>query len=244
MKAMLFAAGLGSRLYPLTSDRPKALVEINGKTLLQHCIEYLNSYGIKTIVINIHHFGEQILKLLEANNNFNCNIIISDERDLLLETGGGLKKASEYLNGSEPIVLYNVDVISNIDLKKLVEFHQNNSALATLATRHRKSSRYLLFNDKKQLCGWKNTNTSEVKICREASNLTEYAFSGIQMISPEFLKLIKQEGKFSIILTYLNLANKYNILCFEHDNDYWFDVGNVKKLDDAKCFFKTNEIDF
>ena len=176
MKAMLFAAGLGSRLYPLTSDKPKALVEIMGKTLLQHSIEHLKQFGIKTIVVNIHHFGEQVLNLLDANNNFNCNIIISDERDGLLETGGGLKKASEHLSGSESIVLYNVDVISNINLNKLKHYHENNSALATLATRQRRSSRYLLFDDQQQLCGWTNTKTADVKISRESTALTQYAF--------------------------------------------------------------------
>jgi N-acetyl-alpha-D-muramate 1-phosphate uridylyltransferase len=181
---------------------------------------------------------------LESNNNFGSNIIISDERNELLETGGGLKKASGHLSGSESIVLYNVDIISNIDLDKMKLFHENNSALATLATRKRTSSRYLLFDDQQQLCGWTNTKTSEVKMSRESTVVQQYAFSGIQIISPEFLKLIELEGKFSIISTYLNLAKNHKILSYQHDDDYWFDIGNPDKLNAAKHFFNKNELDF
>lgn len=236
MKAMIFAAGLGTRLRPLTNDRPKALVEVLGKTLLQHAIEHLKRFGITDIVVNIHHFGAKVLEVLQSNQNFGCNIIISDERAALLETGGGLLKAKAHFKGEEAIVIYNVDVLSNIDLLEMRHYHQENKALATLATRNRESSRYLLFNEHQELCGWTNTKTKEIRHVRLANNLQQYAFSGIHIINPVLLELITQEGKFSITDTYLELATHHKIMAYRHDQDYWFDVGKPERLAAASKF--------
>ena len=239
MKAMIFAAGLGTRLKEYTADRPKALVKVKGKTLLQHCTEHLKRFGINTIVINIHHFGEKVLEELSEHNNYGCEIIISDEREQLLETGGGLMKAARYLQGSEPVVVFNVDVLSNIDLGKMLEYHKSKTALATLATRKRVSSRYLLFDKGHQLCGWTNTKTSEVKISREGRETEQYAFSGIQILSPEIFDLIGEKGKFSITESYLNLAKEHEIIAYPHDEDYWFDVGSPEKLEVVEHFLES-----
>jgi NDP-sugar pyrophosphorylase family protein len=239
MKAMIFAAGLGTRLRPLTNDRPKALVEVLGKTLLQHSIEHLKGFGITDIVVNIHHFGARVLEVLESNQNFGCNIIISDERAELLETGGGLLKAKDHFKGEEAIVIYNVDVLSNIDLVEMLHYHQKNDALATLATRSRESSRYLLFNEQQELCGWTNTKTKEIKNVRPAKNKQQYAFSGIHIIKPALLELITQEGKFSITDTYLGLAGEHKIVAYPHDQDYWFDVGKPERLAAATKFLRS-----
>lgn len=239
-KAMLFAAGLGTRLAPLTNDRPKALVEINGKTLLEHTISHLKKFGIIDIVVNIHHFGEKVLEVLEQHQNFDCNIIISDERNALLETGGGLKKAADFLRGDLPIVLYNVDVLSNIDLKKMIKHHLRHQALATLATRKRPSSRNLIFNEKLELCGWSDAKKNEKKIVRLVEKTQDLAFSGIHVISPQLLDLIQKEGKFSITDTYLDLAGNQKIIAYPHDEDYWFDVGKPEKLEEAKRFLMDN----
>lgn len=238
MKAMIFAAGLGTRLRPLTNDRPKALVELHGKTLLQHAIEHLKSFGIRDIVVNIHHFGAKVLEVLANNQNFGCNIIISDERAMLLETGGGLLKAQEHFKGEEALVVYNVDVLSNIDLLEMLHYHQQNNALATLATRSRESSRYLLFNEQLELCGWTNTKTKAVKHVRPAKNRQQYAFSGIHIIHPKLLSLITQKGKFSITDTYLELAEQHKIIAYPHDQDYWFDVGKPERLEAASVFLR------
>jgi NDP-sugar pyrophosphorylase family protein len=236
MKAMIFAAGLGTRLRPLTNDRPKALVEVLGKTLLQHAIEHLKRFGITDIVINIHHFGERVLEVLESNQNFGCNIIISDERAALLETGGGLLNAKAHFEGEGALVIYNVDVLSNIDLLEMRQYHQENKALATLATRSRESSRYLLFNEHQELCGWTNTKTKAIRHVRPANSIQQYAFSGIHIIKPALLELITQEGKFSITDTYLDLAAQHKIIAYPHDQDYWFDVGKPERLAAATTF--------
>lgn len=236
---MLFAAGLGTRLRPLTNDRPKALVEVQGKTLLQHAIEHLKQFGIKTMVVNIHHFGEKVLQELEQHQNFGCDIIISDERDELLETGGGLLKAAAHFQGNEPFVVYNVDVLSNIDLHQMLAYHQQHQALATLATRQRESSRYLLFNEQQVLCGWTNVKTQELKMMRSTAQTNSLAFSGIHILQPQLLDLMQQTGKFSITTTYLNLAAEHKIMAYLHDDDYWFDVGKPERLDAAKAFLQT-----
>lgn len=233
---MIFAAGLGTRLRPLTNDRPKALVEVHGKTLLQHAIEHLKSFGITDIVVNIHHFGEKVLEVLTQHQNFDCNIIISDERAALLETGGGLKKAAPHFKEEATVVVYNVDVLSNINLHNMLDYHNQHQALATLATRKRESSRYLLFNENQTLCGWTNTKTNELKKVREATITNRYAFSGIHIIHPKLLTLMTQDGKFSITTTYLALANQHKIVAYPHDKDYWFDVGKPERLDAATQF--------
>lgn len=240
MKAFIFAAGLGSRLRPLTNDRPKALVEVAGKTLLQHAITYLQQQGIRDLVVNIHHFGALVLEHLAKNDNFGSQIQISDERGALLETGGALVKAAPLLAGTEPIVLYNVDVLTNLDLKPMLQAHQAQNALATLAIRKRASSRYLLFDAQKRLSGWQNTKTGEKRVERPQPNLQPYAFSGVHIINPTLLEwLPKQAGKFSITPAYLDLAAQHALLGYAHDQDYWFDVGKPERLEAATSFLQS-----
>ena len=191
MKAMIFAAGLGTRLRPLTDNVPKALIEINGRTLLEICINRLKEIGINDIVVNVHHHANQIIKYLERNNNFGINIKFSDETDLLLDTGGGLKKATHLLIGNEPILLHNVDIISNINLSQLISYHNNNNSLSTLAVMNRLSNRSFLINEKGILCGWQNTTTGEKIIVRDHDKLLQpVGYCGIAVIQPKFLKKI------------------------------------------------------
>ena len=240
MKALLFAAGLGTRLKEHTQDKPKALVSLAGKPLLQHAIEYLKSNGILDITINVFHFAEQIISFLEENKSFGVNIHISDERDQLLETGGGLKKASSFLMGKEPILIYNVDVISNLDLNSLLNFHLQQNALATLAVRTRETSRNLMFDQNMFLAGWKNLNTGKTRISREDSfeNARPLAFSGIHIIQPELLELITEEGRFPIIDLYLRLAKDYPIKGFIDTSSIWLDLGKPEQLQAAESLFR------
>ncbi|TKG97341.1 nucleotidyltransferase family protein [Puteibacter caeruleilacunae] len=240
MIAMIFAAGLGSRLRPLTNDRPKALVEVAGKPLLQHCIENLKDVGVTKVVINIHHFGQKIIDFLEEHNNFDIDIRISDERDELLDTGGGLKKASSILlsmltEENEPILIINVDIISSVSLKNVIAQHQEHENMATLVVRDRSTSRYLLFNDEQQLVGWTNISTKEVKESRPLKgDENRLAFSGIHVISPNIFQLITEEGKFSIIHTYLHLAKTQKIQAYHDKSKLWFDLGKFEQLKQAE----------
>ncbi|MBU8891380.1 MAG: nucleotidyltransferase family protein [Bacteroidales bacterium] len=230
MKAMIFAAGKGTRLKPLTDTTPKALVPVNGTPLIELVIRKLITIGIKEIIINVHFLANQIIDFLNSNNNFGIRIEISDETDELLDTGGGLKKASWFFDDNDPFILHNVDVISDIDLMEMVNFHNKNNALATLAVRKRKSSRYFLFNRKQELCGWENTKDKKRIISRSAKDYSAFAFSGIHIINPEIFKNIYENGKFSIISTYFELSKSNLISAYQHDMDYWFDVGSPEKL--------------
>jgi NDP-sugar pyrophosphorylase family protein len=236
MKAMLFAAGLGTRLQELTKECPKALVNVQGKTLLQHSVEHLKKNGCTYIVINVHHFAEKILKELKKEAYLGLDIKISDEREYLLETGGGLLKAAKYLDGESPFLAYNVDVLSNINLQALYKQHCASNALATLAVRDRISSRYLLFDQDNTLCGWTNTQTGALKTSKKALKTYQRAFSGIQVINPAIFDLIEQQGRFSITTSYLELATNHCIEAYEHDKDYWFDVGKPERLEAAENF--------
>jgi len=238
MKAMIFAAGLGTRLKPFTENHPKALAVVNNKPLLQRNIEYLKSFGINEFIINVHHFPDQILSFLKANNNFNSTITISDETDCLLETGGGLKKASGYLKGSEPFVVMNVDMLTNLNIGNMIQFHKSHKSLATLAVTGRSTSRYFLFNGENELCGWKNTKTGEEKIKRAEKTLTPKAFSGIHIIEPKIFDLIKQEGKFSMVDVYLDLCTDHVISGFDHSQDDLIDVGKPESIVEAEKVFK------
>ncbi len=239
MKAMLFAAGLGTRLKPLTDTTPKALVRVDGKPLLQHNIERLKAAGIQDIVLNVHHFADQIITFLEEQANFGCQIQISDERDALLDTGGGLKKAAPLLESKETIVIQNADILSNINYRHMLDQHVKRKALATLAVRQRESSRYLLFNTDKQLKGWINTQSGEtIPEQLPQTNLKRLAFSGIHLIQPELLQLFPDSSKFNIIQWYLQLAQKETITGYEHSADYWFDIGTLEKRQQAETYFK------
>ncbi|MBL7968591.1 MAG: nucleotidyltransferase family protein [Prolixibacteraceae bacterium] len=239
MKALLFAAGLGTRLKEHTQNKPKALVEVAGKPLIQYAVEYLKSYGITDITINVFHFAEQVISFLEANNFFGIDIHISDERNELLDTGGGLKKASHFLKGSEPILIYNVDVLSNLDLNALFRQHLSGNALATMAVRNRKTSRYLMFDQSLQLAGWKNVESGETRISRAETfqEAQPFAFCGIHIIQPELLNLITEEGKFPIIDLYLRLAKNHEIKAFIDDSSLWMDLGKPDQLQAAEKYF-------
>lgn len=240
MKALLFAAGLGTRLKEHTQDKPKALVCLAGKPLLQHAIEYLKSFGISDITINVFHFAEQVISFIEENHSFGVNIHISDEREQLLDTGGGLKKAGTFLKGSDPILIYNVDVISNLDLNVLLHYHQHQNALATLVVRSRETSRYLMFDNDLQLTGWKNFSNGETLISRFDSfeKSQPMAFSGIHLIQPKLLDLITEEGKFSIMDLYLRLAKTQRIHAFVDTSGIWMDLGKPDQLQAAEMLFR------
>lgn len=238
MKAMILAAGLGTRLQPLTNNKPKALIEIGGKPVLRIAIERLKKHGFNQIVINVHHFADMVADFLNRNANFNIDIQISDEREQLLETGGGLKKAAEFLQGNEPFLLYNADILTNLDLSAFYNYHIRQNKLATLSVQKRESGRVLLFNREKLLCGWKNKNTGEVKISRDIENSTEYAFNGIHVISPDIFPLMKESGAFSIIETYLRLAKTKEIMFYNDSDALFYDMGSVEKLKIAEENYK------
>jgi NDP-sugar pyrophosphorylase family protein len=239
MKAMVLAAGLGTRLRPLTDDRPKALVEIAGRTLLEITLARLRTFGIREVIVNAHHFADQIVEYLKANANFGMRIEISRE-DVLLDTGGGLKKAAWFFledaaSRDESFIVHNVDVISTIDLVKMVEAHEANDALATLAVQKRDSGRQLLFDEHLQLCGRRAGRDREAEIVRPVPRLEPLAFSGIHVISPSLLPMMSEEGIFSIVASYLRLAGYgEKILGFRADQCYWRDLGRIEDLQQAE----------
>lgn len=236
---MIFAAGFGTRLKPITDKIPKALVPINGKPILEHVISKLIREGIDEIIINVHYLSDQIINFLNKKNNFGIRIEISEE-ECLLDTGGGLKQASWFFNDNKPFLVYNVDIISNINIKKMLEFHKNSEAIATIAVRNRTSSRYFLFNNESFLCGWKNIKTGEEIISKEFKLLNPLAFSGIHIINPSVFNYMDESVKFSIVETYLKLSINQSILGYNHSNDIWFDIGNIKKMEMAEKFLKEN----
>jgi NDP-sugar pyrophosphorylase family protein len=238
MKAMIFAAGLGTRLKEETLYKPKALVEVGGKPLLQHAIEKLKMEGFSEVVVNVHHFSDLIINFLN-NHDFGILVHISDETDKLLDTGGGLKKAAPFFKGNEPVLIYNVDVLSNLDLKNLVQEHLLSGALATLVVRERKTQRYFKFNKEQRLIGWLNKKTGEKKIVlpENFENATEMAFSGIHMVNPEFFQLMPVEEKFSITDFYLELAKEHLIKGYFDESQLWLDVGKPEQLESARKMF-------
>jgi NDP-sugar pyrophosphorylase family protein len=238
MKAMVLAAGLGTRLRPLTDNLPKALVEVNGRTLLEIALTRLQSFGVSEVIVNVHHHAEKIVEYLKSMNNFDLKIAISREDDLLLDTGGGLKKAAWFfLEGNppdDPFILHNVDVLSNIDLRRMAEAHKEKCALATLAVQERKSSRQLLFDENSFLVGRRKGNDIADDIIRPVKTPQALAFSGIHIISPRLLPLITESGVFSIIDTYLRLAaSGEKISAFRADEYYWRDLGRPEDLAQA-----------
>lgn len=238
MKAMVLAAGLGTRLRPLTDDRPKALVEVGGRTLLDITLARLRNFGISEVIINVHHFADLVVQYLKANNNFGMKVAVSRE-DVLLDTGGGLKKAGYFfLDGSdhtdEPFILHNVDVISTIDLERMVRFHTEHHALATLAVQDRKTSRYLLFDQESNLCGRRSGSDGPTELVRTSPQPQALAFGGIHVISPRLIPVMIEEGAFSIITTYLRLATQgEKIHGFRADEYYWRDLGKPEDLKQA-----------
>jgi mannose-1-phosphate guanylyltransferase len=235
MKAMVLAAGLGTRLRPLTDDRPKALVQVAGRTLLEITLARLHVFGIHDVIVNVHHFADKVTSFLKEHENFGMHIEVSRE-EMLLDTGGGLKKAGWFFLeqsdlAQEPFILHNVDVVSTIDLQRMVQFHKDNQALATLAVQHRETSRYLLFDEQFKLCGRRVGREGNPQIVRAASKMEALAFSGIHVISSRFLTMMQEEGVFSIIDTYLRLAGSgEKIIAFRADDYYWRDLGKRADL--------------
>ena len=247
MKAMILAAGLGTRLGPLTKDRPKALVEVAGRTLLEITLSRLAEFGIHDVIINVHHFADMVVDYLKTNKNFGARIEISRE-EVLLDTGGGLKKAAWFFledrsRGDEPFILHNVDVISTIDLERMVQFHKERRALATLAVQGRETSRYLLFDEQLRLCGRLSGSDQQAEFVHSSQQLgvQALAFSGIHVISPRIFPMISEDGEFSIITPYLRLAQQgERIIGFRADEYYWRDLGRPENLAQAEKDFKNN----
>jgi mannose-1-phosphate guanylyltransferase len=233
---MVLAAGLGTRLRPLTDHKPKALVEVGGRPLLDITLGRLRAAGVNEVIINVHHFAEMILHYLRINNNFGMRIEISRE-DVLLDTGGGLKKASWFFTGNgsdEPFILHNVDVVSGIDLRRMVERHRQLGALSTLAVQERQTSRYLLFDERMQLCGRRVGRDGEPEMVRHAEVMA-FAFTGIHVISPRMMGMMTEDGVFSIIPTYLRLTGAgEKIFGFRADEYYWRDLGKLSELQQAE----------
>lgn len=235
MRAMVLAAGLGTRLRPLTNDRPKALVEVGGRTLLEITLARLREFGIREVIINTHHFANMIRDFLNAKNNFGMKIEISREDDLLLDTGGGLKKAGWFFEKQqthdEPFLLHNVDVISNIDFEQMLQYHNDKKALATLAVQDRETSRYLVFDESLELCGRKSSRDGKTEMIRPAKLTHALAFSGIHIISPRFISMMTENGAFSIIDSYLSGAAKgEKIVGFRADQYFWRDLGKPEQI--------------
>lgn len=235
MQAMIFAAGLGTRLRPITLTKPKALVEIEGMTLLEIAILRLKSVGCQEIIINIHHFGQQIIDYIQQKNQFEIKILFSDETDQLLDTGGGLKKAAWFFK-TEPFFVYNADILSNIDLSEMYNYHLDSKAIATLAVKERTSSRQLLFDTNEILCGWENNSSGEKIICRNAEKLQPLAFSGIHVVNPAIFSFFPKKDVFSIVDLYLEVAKTEVIKGYRHDEAFLLDVGKIDSLEIAKNY--------
>lgn len=247
MRAMILAAGLGTRLQPLTDDRPKALVEVAGHTLLEITLRRLASFGIREVIVNVHHFADMVVDYLGRNGNFGMRIEISRE-EILLDTGGGLKKAAWFFleDGAqlrEPFLLHNVDVISTIDFGRMLQVHRESGALATLAVQERKTSRYLLFDEKNWLCGRQAGNEGQPELARPCKRTNALAFSGVHLISPRLFSLMDEDGVFSIITTYLGLASRgERIGAFRADEYYWRDLGKPENIGQAAADMESQKL--
>ena len=236
-KAMIFAAGLGTRLKPWTDHHPKALAMVNGKSLLQRNVEYLQQHGIMEVIINVHHFANQIIDAVNANKGWGSHITISDETSEVLETGGGLKKAASYFVNENNFIVLNVDILTDLNLSAMIAEHEQTKALATLAVTERETSRYFLFNQQQELCGWENVKTGEEKIVRQQASLFPKAFSGVHVINAKLFSLMKQTGKFSMVDVYLSLAADNVIKCFNHTGSKLLDVGKPESIAKAEIMF-------
>lgn len=235
MKAIILAAGLGSRLKSMTKNKPKALVEIAGVTMLEMVIQKLKSNGISEILINIHHKGQSIIDFLKSHNNFDINITISDERDELLNTGGAILKAKDFIAGNEPVLVHNVDIISDVNIQDLLIFHLHNKCLVSLCVRKRDTNRMLLFDSEKNLVGWLNNSTGEQKwVTKKPNDYQQLAYSGIYMISPDFPNKITQKGSFSIIDSWLEIAKTNTIKANIDYSDTWHDLGTMERIKNAE----------
>lgn len=237
MKAMIFSAGLGTRLKPWTNQHPKALAPVNGKSLLQRNVEYLQEFGIRDIVVNVHHFADQIEDAVRDNSGWGSNIQISDERDEVLETGGGLLKARPYFTAAEDFLTINVDILTDLNLGELISFHQARRPLVSLAVSGRKSSRCFLFDKAQRLTGWRNNQSGEERIVLPNAAPDALAFSGISVFSSAFFEYNNLEGRFSLVDAFLQLAPSHQILGYRHEGDKWMDVGKPESLEKAERLF-------
>ena len=236
MQAMILAAGLGTRLKPLTDTLPKALIEINGQPLLRIIIEKLISYDFDKIIIKVHHFSGKIKEFL-SDHSFAADIIISDESELLLDTGGGIKFAKKHFDDT-PLLVHNVDIISDLNLKELYHAHLLSDASATLAVSSRNSGRYLLFNKERLLCGWEDVKNNQKIITRHESGLSRFAFDGIHILNPKIIGQFPAERVFSVIKAYLKLAPETKICGYTANNLKWLDTGKPENLDEAAKLIK------
>lgn len=240
MKAMIFSAGLGTRFKPWTDQHPKALAIVNGKSLLQRNIEYLQEFGIRDIIVNVHHFANQITTAIQEHNGWGSHIQISDETNNVLETGGGLLKAKELFTPGASFITCNVDILTNLDLGKLIHFHKENNALISFGITNRKSTRHLLFDKNNRLCGWRNSQTGEEKIAIENRALKPMAYSCVVIFNYEIFQLIEENGftgKFSLIDVYLKLAKDDLIMGYDHSGDKLVDVGKPESVAIAEAAF-------
>lgn len=237
MKAMIFAAGLGTRFKPWTDHHPKALAVVNGKSLLQRNIEYLQEYGIREVVVNVHHFADQIIDAVTANQGWGSHVIISDERDEVLETGGGLLKARPLLEDREPFVTINVDILTNLNLTNLIAFHRQQQPLISFGVTNRKTSRNFLFDEADRLCGWRNNVTGQERISIAKPGLIEKGYSCVVVFEQTVFSKIRQSGKFSLTDTYLDLAAEHLILGYDHSGDKLVDVGKPESVAVAESLF-------
>jgi NDP-sugar pyrophosphorylase family protein len=236
MKAMIFAAGLGTRFKPWTDQHPKALAVVNGKTLLQRNIEYLQQYGITEVIVNVHHHAAQIMEAVHQHKGWGSEVLISNEKDEVLETGGGLLKAKDLI-GNKTFLTINVDILTDLDLEFFFSYHQQQQSLITLAVTERTTSRYLLFNKFNRLCGWRNAKTGEEKMAFSVDEPTERAYSGITLFEPEIFGLIPFSGKFSLIDVYLALAGEHKLMGYDHTGSRLIDVGKPESVTAAQEMF-------
>lgn len=234
---MIFAAGLGTRFKPWTDKHPKALAQVNGKSLLQRNVEYLQQYGIRNVIVNVHHFAGQIIDAIKQNNGWGSDIVISDETNELLETGGGLVKAKDLFKQEERFITCNVDILTDLDLNKLFAFHEKHKPLISFAVTDRKTSRYFLFDENNRLCGWRNKKTGEERISIAKPGLIEKAYSCVVVFEPEIFSLTPFHGKFSLVDVYLKLASDHLIIGYDHTGDRFVDVGKPESIAMAESLF-------
>jgi len=234
---MIFSAGLGTRFKPWTDAHPKALALVNGKSLLQRNVEYLQQYGITDVIVNVHHFAEQIVEAVKKNNGWGSRIVFSDERNEILETGGGLLKAKDLFQTGKRFITCNVDILTDLHLNDLIAYHEKQKPLVSCGVTGRKSSRYLLFDEHDRLCGWRNTKTGKERIVINKPNLIEKAYSCVAVFEPEIFSLIPFSGKFSLIDVYLDLAPDHPVLAYDHTGDRFVDVGKPENVAVAESLF-------
>jgi MurNAc alpha-1-phosphate uridylyltransferase len=237
MKAMIFSAGLGTRFKPWTDKHPKAVAPVNGKSLLQRNIEYLQQYGIKDVIVNVHHFADQVIDTIKKNKGWGSNVVISDETNEVLETGGGLLKAKDLFTPGEKFITCNVDILTDLDINKLLAFHEKNKSLISFGVTNRITSRYFLFDENNRLCGWRNTKTGEERIEVPNDVLIQKAYSCVVVFEYAIFKLIPFSGKFSLVDVYLKLAKDHRIFGYDHSGDRFVDVGKPESIEVAESLF-------